>query len=202
MDVSLNCKVTAVVAGVAAKKGEHMNFVKAAFDIRVDSDKAKEVFGSDFYRAAFGTMEFDIDDDGAEAPVFAYDSMTIKSSCGGHALKLFGYEHVVEPVIESVRPIKGERAVTMRISALFVANEDNREFNGALFQKFNTNVDLDFTARQGELFAKDASADDDDDDEDGGGNERVPARKKRAPNGVVVNAKGAFGNPVPTVVSG
>lgn len=200
--MEFNNTFTATLAGVKATKAEPQNLVTAKLVTKIErSDETHKLFGQDFYRTMFGTMMIEKREDGVEVPVHGYAQMILKETLEAHTIKILGHEFTVTPVLHSLTPVKGERAVHLAVTVQFQANQKNRAFVGQLFQKFDTQFEVMLSPAQGTLdFAGKDDGDDDDDESESP--ERTPSSAKRTPGGVVVNVKGPFGNPQATVVGG
>lgn len=144
IDAGFKADLTAIKA--AHDADSNAKTITVTLDTKVSADEAKRILGDEFHKLAFGTMS--INDEG-EA-VWLYKRITPGLVLEKHTAKLLGHgPFPVMPVLTSIEPVKGDRAVvaTLQLPLLF----ESKAFGGELLDKLGDVIDVHMAAAQLEL---------------------------------------------------
>lgn len=141
--------------------------------VGIDEKQAKEKFGHEFWRVAFGSMDQRGEGE-AIITSFGYKKLTPALVCDPHVLNICSHGTLkVQPAITAIRPVKDKAEVTVEMRLPILLGE-SKDLAGALAINFGEVIDFELKATQ------------------------MPLPLGEAPGGVVIK-KGPFGNPQPVL---
>lgn len=112
--MKINGKIAGDLEKLTVKPYKEAQTTIASFlyRVKVQEKEAKEVYGAELYRVAFGGM---VKNEDKKTVSFPCESMTPKLVVETHVLKMFGHEFKANPEVKKITPHKNEPHVVMDI---------------------------------------------------------------------------------------